>query len=170
MGAAEQTKEVVELAVGYTKQIVEALTPIAKQAYEIGLVTIQVDAAAEIITAFLIFALTGFVSYKFFKSERKADTEKQQWCFTQAQAEERRRGEGKPPQNPEYSTIYLTNPKDWRWRCPMDGANEFKVGIAIACAVVCIASLVILCKVWLWVKLFSPDLWLAHQAVEKLLK
>jgi hypothetical protein len=131
MSAAEQTKEVVELAVGYTKQIVEALTPLAKQAYEIGLVTLQVDAAASLFYGFL-GCLPAFLTIG--------------------------------------ACIWVS-----KTRHVPDG-ERIEAALCTAGAGSVVSFLAILMvgyqflSVWLWVKLFSPELWLAHQAVEKLLK
>lgn len=128
MGAAEQTKEVVELAVGYTKQIVEALTPIAKQAYDVGLLTLRIDAAGELAIAalLLIIVVVGFIcAYKRLKMAA-ASTE-----------------------DIAFSFMFLTIP----------------AGLVLG-----IGGVWKLFYIWAWVKLFSPELWLAHQAVEKLLK
>jgi hypothetical protein len=145
MSAAQETKEVVELAVGYTKQMVEALTPIAKQAYEIGLVTLQIDAAQVLCYSVLILGLSAATLWKI----------RAIWMQAQAKA------------------ALPNNKGDWYTRHPTDhmvgdGVPHFMIGgFAILASSMAIIKLV---SIWAWVKLFSPELWLAHQAVEKLLK
>jgi hypothetical protein len=146
MGAAEQTKEVVELAVGYTKQIVEALTPIAKQAYEIGLLTLQVDAAAILVPTIIALIVAILIA-------------KKAWQKIGAAVETSRLPENKKSGWPENTfSHHLT----------ADGVPHV-LAVLVSAIVVCVSALQLL-SVWLWVKLFSPELWLAHQAVEKLLK
>jgi hypothetical protein len=132
----EEAKEVVEIAIGYTKQMVDALTPLAKQAYEIGLLTLQIDAVQSILFGllFLVLAIVlGGIAYAGYKQASKGE---------------------------KYKGEYLALEP---------GSNRMIFGgmVAIACS---IPACYTLFSVWLWVKLFSPELWLAHQAVEKILK
>jgi hypothetical protein len=122
-------KEGVDLMVNYTKQFVEALTPVAKQAYEIGLKTLQIDAASTLIYAFLSMLLIAFIAYWMVRLIKWAQKEDQ------------------------FDTMMF--------------GTTFG---SVACLLIFIFSGSRLLSVWLWTKLFAPELWLAHQAVEKLLK
>ena len=127
MSAAEQTKEVIELAAGYTKQIVDALTPIAKQGYEIGLLTLQIDAARDLLIGLLFIPVAYFSCKMAIKHYRKSG---EVLSFDEA-------------------------------------FSFFSWGVAAPLTVVTFA--VYFMDVWTWVKLFNPELWLAHEAVSKIL-
>jgi hypothetical protein len=127
MSAAEQTREVVELAVGYTKQIVEALTPIAKQAYDIGLLTLRIDAVSVLIPMSILFIVAVIATHKYIKYHQK------------------------------FEELWESDP-------------AITIFGGFFCVVsLCVSSINVF-STWLWVKAFSPELWLAHQAVERLLK
>jgi hypothetical protein len=70
-------KEGIDTVVGYTKQFVDALTPIAKKAYDVGLVTLQIDAAASFVYAALSaisIALIVYFTIRLWKTSMKDDT------------------------------------------------------------------------------------------------
>lgn len=141
----EDAKEIVELAVGYTKQIVEALTPLAKQAYEIGLLTLQIDAAQVLVVSILMVIFGGIVMWKIVQDIKRA--------IKLAEL---------PENKSRYSTCSFTD------HLFAEGVFHFIGGAIVSFGGV--AGLIGMLKIWLWVKLFSPELWLAHQAVEKILK
>lgn len=128
MSAAEETKAVLDVAVNYTKQIVDALTPIAKQGYEVGLTTLRIDAVSDLVVAFLLILIFCVGAVSLFK-----------WV-------EPRRGSD-------------------------EGEGAFVVTLFLGASFIAWAfSIWHLFSVWIWVKLFHPDLWLAHMAIEKILK
>lgn len=145
MSAVEQTKEVVDLAVGYTKQIVEALTPVAKQAYEIGLVTLQIDAAQSLLLSAACVAGWAFVTLWLVKDYKAGKIVAQH------------------PDN-KYDT-YRRSPS---YHMPGEGCPHI-VAFVLTTFLGVLGSFKIL-SIWAWVKLFQPELWLAHMAVEKIIK
>jgi hypothetical protein len=146
MTAADQTKEVVELAVGYTKQIVEALTPLAKQAYEIGLLTLRVDAASILIPVLVVLVVSSIVAVLILRKIGAA---------VELSRLPENSGKGWP--NNTFGHYLLA-----------DGVPHV-IGLIVSLSAATVMTVQVM-SVWLWVKLFSPELWLAHQAVEKLLK
>lgn len=135
----------IDVVVGYTKQFIDAVTPIAKQAYEIGLLTLQIDAAQVLITAGIFFAVTAISIYVIVKHVKNA--------------------------------IAKTDTPENKAKNYPATADEFLPGGGVVHAVWLmlsisgfIGSMVNLLSVWTWIKLCNPSLWLAHQAVEKLLK
>jgi hypothetical protein len=135
------TKEVMDAAVGYAKEFVEALTPIAQKAYETGLLTLQIDAAQGIVSAIAALVIGALGLRKIIADYRDA-----------------KRASKLPENRGSWVTYYL----------PLDGMPHIFIGMA--CSFGLVIGACNLLSIWLWVKLFSPDLWLAHQAVEKLLK
>lgn len=123
---------VMEKVGGFIGQMIDAATPVAKQAYEIGLMTLQVDAAATLIPAFICMVLIcvlGYVVYRVVK---------------------------------------------WDMKFSKLGDKGFPSFIAIVVYGTAFLTLFIgkasnLFSVWIWVKLFKPELWLAHVAIEKIL-
>lgn len=113
-------------ALEVTKNLIDAATPVAKQAYEIGLMTLQVDALASLVPALLVF-IASVVLFVYLIKAVLAD-------------------------------YYL----------PFEGGPHF-FGICVSVISAGI-TLVWLFDIWLWVKLFKPELWLVHQAIEKLVK
>lgn len=111
------------------KQFIAAATPVAKQAYDIGLLTLQVDAAGNVGLALLFLMVGGPVLYLIIK--------------------------------------YLRKHEDGYMK---DGTYVLCIGGIIISIIFMIISVVNLLNVWLWVKLFRPELWLAHMAIEKLVK
>lgn len=139
MAASELDK-----AVEYTKQFIEAATPIAKQAYEIGLLTLRIDAAQGLVTSLLVLVACFFVLRRI-----SAD-----WAAAKVTAA-----------LPENRRSYTNEPGNY---LPMMGIPHCAVGLmAIISGVICAFGLV---NIWNWTKLFAPELWLAHQAVEKLVR
>lgn len=150
MSAAEATKEVVELTAWYTKQIVEALTPIAKQAYDVGLLTLRIDALATLIPSAIIFLLCAYILYRVVQHVKDASE----------YAENANAGH----EGFKKRYTYLDDSAS-------DHINVYFIAPASAFGILgLVAGFINIINLWLWTKLFSPELWLAHQAVEKLLK
>lgn len=129
----------IDQIVEYTKKFIEAATPIAKQAYEIGVMTLRIDAISTVVTCVFFLLVAFFVSRKI-----AAD-----WTTARALHEKQKSGF-------RDVTDYL----------PALGIPHF-IGSLVVGATVFITALNLF-NVWLWVKLFSPELWLAHMAVQKI--
>lgn len=114
--------EYMNAAVVMFKQLVAAATPIAVKAYEIGLLTLQIDAVSVIFPCFLLLFLACYIMYKVVQSAKA------------------------------------------------DGIEDSGVFFGIVAVALGAAALCNLLNVWLWVKLFRPELWLAHVAIDKLVK
>lgn len=135
----------LDKAVAYTKQFIEAITPIAKKAYETGLVTLQIDAAQTLFINLLFLVASILVIRKVL----------QDYAVAKGKAE-----------LPEYRDSY--NRCDAGHHLPGDGFLHF-LG-ALVSSLIALISALSLIDVWVWVKLFSPQLWLMHQAVEKIVR
>lgn len=140
-----EVKENLDLVLAYTKQFIEAATSIAKQAYEIGLLTLRIDAAHSI-----LLNVAGVIAVILIIRLIWTD-----WNRAQAKAA-----------LPENARSIWTN-----------SAGEHMIGMGFPHVIVSIFACVIgfistigLLNIWTWTKLFAPELWLAHQAVEKLLR
>lgn len=138
-------KENLDLVLQYTKQFIDAAMPVAQQAYEIGLLTLRIDAAQSIVWALLFLGVALFAGWKI-----KSD-------FGAA------RTKANLPENRE--TVWKRDTTD---HLPADGFFHFIAGVFAAIAGVVGAIGIV--NVWVWVKLFAPQIWLAHQAIEKLVK
>lgn len=134
----------LDKAVTYTKQFIDAATPIAKQAYEIGLVTLRIDAAQEI-----VLSLSIVVAAFFFLRKVRGD-----WMAAAEKA--------KLPENKR--SVFRCETGD---HLPLGGAGHFIFGALALFAGV--AGIFGVLNVWTWVKLISPQLWLAHRAIEKII-
>lgn len=130
-----ELKENLDVVIEYTKQFIDTVTPAAKQAYEVGLLTLQIDAVGQLVAALIawfVVAMVFYVVYRIYK-----------WDF-----------------DPK-------NDVD-----PDQGYTTFLAG----CGGLLISGVSLLSwgtnlfSVWVWVKLLRPELWLAHQALEKILK
>jgi hypothetical protein len=134
----------LDKAVTYTKQFIDAAMPVAKQAYEIGLITLRIDAAQAIVFCLLltVFATLGI-------KRVRAD-------YTAAKAR------AALPENK--SDVWKRDASD---HMPLDGFLHSIV--SIICLVTGICAAFNLLSVWLWVKLFAPELWLARQAIAKII-
>jgi hypothetical protein len=140
-----QAPSELDKAVEYTKQFIDAMTPVAKQAYEIGLFTLQIDAAQALVMAVVIIAVCVY-------SLRRVRGD---WLAATAKAL-------LPNNQLNYFKSGATD------HLPMDGIPHIVVTMAATIGViVCTFNLV---NVWNWTKLVAPQLWLAHQAIEKLIK
>jgi hypothetical protein len=122
-------KENLDLVVDYTKKFIDTVTPVAKQAYEIGLMTLQIDAAQSLILGAISVAFLVFFIRKM---------------------------------NGKYKS------EDDLFDDPM--APFYVVGGGILGVASIVGAFTTILNVWVWVKLIRPELWLAHQAIEKLLK
>lgn len=135
----------IDLIVDYTRKFIDAVTPVAKQAYEIGLLTLRID-AAQLIAGSVIALIAVAICLRFlFADYRRAKVK---------------------AELPE-------NAKDM-WKMDpsfhlMGGGVPHVLGAIISFFVI-LFSVANLLSLWLWAKLFAPELWLAHIAVEKLLK
>lgn len=128
--------EYMNAAMVMIQKIIAAATPVAKQAYEIALLTLQIDAGSVLFFG-LIILIVSLVVMNYLRKT---------YSVAVAKAKENR------------STIAL----------PGDGAiHAFGTCFALGGFLV---SGIILLNVWLWVKLIRPELWLAHMAIEKLVK
>lgn len=140
-----EVKENLDLVLAYTKQFIDAVTPVAKQAYEIGLLTLRIDAAHSI-----LLNVAGVIAVIFILRLIWTD-----WNKAKAKAA-----------LPENANNMWKNSADDH----MIGMGIPHVAISIIAFVIGFISTLGLLNVWMWTKLFAPELWLAHQAVEKLLK
>jgi hypothetical protein len=128
-------KENMDMVLQYTKQFIDAAMPVAKQAYEIGLLTLRIDAIGIFVNATLsalCICLLIFFVYKVYK-----------WDMQVHKPDDMNKG---------MFTLF-------------GGAVSFILSLVLF-----FASAHNLFNVWLWTKLFAPELWLAHQAIEKILK
>lgn len=64
------TGEILSQVAAYTQKFVDAAIPVAKQAYEIGLLTIRIDALQVLILAFVLSALFSILIWKFYTKVR----------------------------------------------------------------------------------------------------
>lgn len=140
MQQQEIVKEVIEkggldLVIDYTKKFIDAATPVAKQAYEIGLMTLQIDALATLIPCFLVFVAWIIGTYYWQKSLRTSLKREEESSY------------------PDLGSVWFAY-----------GMPYFVTTVAALMAIANVFS------VWLWVKLFKPELWLAHEAIEKLVR
>lgn len=134
----------IDKIVGYTKQFIDAATPIAKQAYEIGLVTLRIDAAQAILVGFVVGLAAVLILRKVIADVKEA---------------------GRKAQLPENNGRLYQG--DASYHLPGMGILHFISGMAALLAGIFSACLLL--NAWVWVKLISPELWLAHKAVEKLI-
>lgn len=63
------TNQILTQAQAYLSKFIDAAVPVAKQAYEIGLLTIQIDALQTILGAILI-AVASFVLLRFLRKSK----------------------------------------------------------------------------------------------------
>lgn len=134
----------LDKAVEYTKQFIEAAMPVAKKAYEIGLMTLRIDAVQSLVFAVALLTFAILVGRKI----------RRDWVEAKRIAkspDERGRG-----YNVDKPSSHL----------PADGFFHL-IGTLAAASSFAISMIDIL-NIWLWVKLFAPELWLAHRAIEKL--
>lgn len=124
--------EYVNQAMVMMQKVIAAATPIAVKAWEISLLTLQIDALATIVPLTVGAIVMAVVTHK------------------------------------TYTWMVSMMPKWDREYChPMSFFGPaFVIGLASVVAVLVFQ----LVNVWLWVKLFMPELWLAHMAIEKLVK
>lgn len=130
----------------YLTKFVDAAIPVAKQAYEIGLLTIRVDAAQTLIPTILVLVISILVFRKCLKVYKDA----------KAVAVEKK------------IMDYWGDPA-WvkAGNIPMDGA-----AVCIPWVLSCLGIVIsagIMCNIWLWIQLFKPELWLAKQAINAVL-
>lgn len=127
---APKTGDLLDKVVTYTKQFYEAALPVAKKAYEIGLLTLQIDAIASLTYAALAMVGCGLLTYLWYRLFK-------------------------------YDVSLKSNAMN----------KGLATGVGFLCWVFGGGFLFLkwacdLFSVWLWVKLFHPDLWLAHMAIE----
>lgn len=129
----------IDQIVEYTKKFIEAATPIARQAYELGLLTLRIDAISTLVPTLVVLVAVFFVFRKIAADWRVASAKRD-----------------------ESSKSYL----NVTYFLPGSGFPHIIGGFAAAvCGVI---SAIVLLDVWLYVKLFAPELWLAHMAVQKI--
>ena len=144
------TNQILTQAQAYLGKFIDAAVPVAKQAYEIGLLTIQIDALQTILGAVLI-AVASFVLLRFLRNSKAKS-------FVQAKAV------AKDKFNYEKESVqieYAT--KNWTTYSELVLSNWGLSHVPSLFGI--LLSTVMLCNIWLWVKLFKPELWLAKQAI-----
>lgn len=132
---------ILEKAAAYTQKFVDAAIPVAKQAYEIGLMTLQIDAAGD----FVIAIVLCIISYTLFRLlfAHKAR------CQAAADLANEKRG-----------YVY----RSWD---DFSGFDNFGLGLCVMLSLIpAVVSLIVWLNIWLYVKLFKPELWLAKQAID----
>lgn len=134
----------IDQMIQYTKQFIEAAAPVAKQAYEIGLVTLRIDAAQTIVFALLALAVSALVIKKILGDYKEAK---------------------RVAALPENQRSMLTKGADDH--LPAGGVFHFIGGVLAALSGG--GAVIALANVWVWVELFAPQLWLAHMAVQKII-
>lgn len=145
------TATILEQAAAYTEKFVQAAIPVAKKAYEIGLLTLQIDALQTIVPCVLVLILSSVIIWKCIRTYQNA----------------MKLAIEKKIKKTTYT--YIDNDYDWvkAGNIPLDGAIVCIPGF---CALIgMIVSFVLMCDVWLWIKLFKPELWLAKQAITAVL-
>lgn len=121
-------EQYINAAMAAIQKFIEAATPVAIKAYEIGLMTLQVDAASQLIPALLVCPFMIWLTYRIYK-----------WDILEKKTAH------------EISGIFTC----------FGGAS---------CVGLFIWQATVLLNIWLWVKLFKPELWLVHAAIEKVMK
>ena len=109
----------------FTDKFITAAMPVAKKAYEIGLLTLQIDALSVLVPALIVLLASGYVWYKVVK--------------------------------------FLKNSNAW------DSYPQIVIPMGMVGWIPPAWSAITLLNIWIWVKLFKPELWLAHQAIETVL-
>ena len=144
------TNQILTQAQEYLNKFVDAAVPIAKQAYEIGLLTIRIDALQTILWAVCI-AVPSFMLILFLRKSKAKS-------FAQAKAVAKDKfNYEKESAQIEYAT------KNWT---DYSVFGAFEWGLSHVPALLGILlSTIMLCNIWLWIKLFKPELWLAKQAI-----
>lgn len=133
-------------ATAYVQKFIDAAIPVAKQAYEIGLLTLQIDALSILVPALLGLIVSGIVLWKC----------KSIWRNAKKLAKENKVRDYWGKLDPAKAAGLAA-----------DGMGLAVTGLAAL--IVFVVSTVHLCNMWLWVKLFKPELWLAKQAIEAVL-
>ncbi len=120
------------------QKIIIAATPVAKKAWEISMLTLQIDALAAIIPMVGGLVLSVVLYKTLWKRIDK----------------------------------YIAGAYEVTKYGPFDKGDWKRWGMALSCVLVAVGVSLLygLMNVWLWVKLFQPELWLAHMAIEKLIK
>lgn len=141
--------EIIDKVVEYTKQFIEAAAPVAKQAYEVGLLTLRLDALASLVPAIIVLILMGFAWKRIFAA------------FAAAKDYTERANRHEPGYSKVWSTMRdgLHDHLGWYWW-----------PVSFFCSVATLLATIQILSLWAWVKLFAPELWLAHQAIDKLIK
>lgn len=127
-------------------KIVEVMTPIAKQAYETGLLVIRIDGLATLVPALIVFTISVLMLRNCYNTYKKY------------------RGLA-ISYNVENPNRY---PKDFTDFAPGQGIPTILVFILSVAGFT--ATSIVMLNVWLWIKVFVPQLWLAHEAILKILE
>jgi hypothetical protein len=144
-----EVKDNMDAIIAYTKQFIDASSPALKHAYDVGLTTLQIDAAQSVLVIFVGFVLFGlcfWYSVSTFLSARKALTAKVAAGSNRNVLKDEEVWDSMPTGGVMQSLILL-----FGFLC---GAAAF----------------VFVLDIWMWVKLFNPQLWLVHHAIDVLLK
>lgn len=138
--------EYVNAAMVMIQKLIAVATPVAKQAYEISLLTLQIDTIQDVLTL-----LTGVIIGAILLGtlRRYVNTSKAEAAAHNIA-----------------NTSYRQ--REWLYYTPLDMPGY--VCIWLLCAIPSIIGLLGMLNIWLWVKLFRPELWLVHMAIEKLVK
>jgi hypothetical protein len=128
-------KENLDLVLQYTKQFIDAAMPVAKQAYEVGLLTLRIDAVAILVQASVATVAIILISVAMCKIHK--------WDMSA---------------NVGDATV--------KW-LPTLFAALIGVGVNV---ILYLSWARDLHSVWVWTKLLAPELWLAHEAIEKVMK
>jgi hypothetical protein len=151
--------EYANAALAMMKQIIAAATPVAIKAWEISLLTLQIDAFSVLFLATVGVVLT-IVLRRWLEFTRKD-------AVIRATVEQAKRMTENEVRRSKGERLW----SDVTW---WDYTEIYdKPGWTISCLFALtpgILGAVFLLNIWLWVKLIRPELWLAHVAIEKLVK
>lgn len=143
----------------YVNKVYEAALPIAKKAWEIGLLTLQVDAAGVFLFSFSMIGISLFIHFRLsrFIEECQAKADKYN-----GDVQEFIKNAG--------TRYYIDlKPKTWlEFQHVFDSAGVLLTRIVIW--IPAVFGVWPMLNIWNWAKLFVPELWLAHAAIEKLMR
>jgi hypothetical protein len=148
------TPDMMDKIVMMTKNFIEAATPVAKQAYEIGLLTLQIDALSVLLPMTILWCFGLYLVIKYGKTGTNIDTQiRTHQC--------KLRDDWKLSGNERYSIEKAIK--------ILENEQKFYVLPLLGGGILVLFTSFWVFSTWLWVKLFKPELWLAHMAVEKVM-